>query len=124
MSINRKINHKQSALVFDLEGVLIDHIRRQAEVATKAFLSMGMAIEVTPEMYRLRSEKEFHHTPDFLLGLYVLKRFGISAQEAMQDLGRVSKLKNEPSVKKDWENIGKILEGDDSMCLGYRAYLK
>ncbi len=73
---------KPIAFIFDLEGVLIDHTKRQCEVATKALGSVGIAVNITPQMYQLRSEEEFHITRDFLSGLYVMQKERISFEQA------------------------------------------
>ncbi|MBN2066849.1 MAG: HAD family phosphatase [Candidatus Diapherotrites archaeon] len=73
---------KKLGFIFDLEGVLIDHTARQCEVATKALGSVGIKARITPQMYQLRSEREFHITRDFLSGLYIMQKEGISFEQA------------------------------------------
>lgn len=74
-----------AALIFDLEGVLIDHTARQCEIASKALASIDIEMEVTPQMYQLRSEREFHITKDFISGLYAMHKGRLSLDAIIED---------------------------------------
>ena len=91
---------KTIAFIFDLEGVLIDHTRRQCEVATKALESVGIMFRITPQIYQLRSEGEFHITRDFLAGLYILQKERISIEEAKANPRTVAEKRQRLTTKK------------------------
>ncbi len=100
------------AFIFDLEGVLIDHLRRQCEVATKALSSVGINVNIAPQMYQLRSEREFHITRDFLSGLYIMQTKGISFEKAKENPQSVDILRKELS-QGDWGKIDEAVKRFD-----------
>lgn len=76
---------KHVAFIFDLEGVLIDHLERQCEIATKALASIGVPVKVTRDVYQLRSENAFHITKDFLAGLYAIHTFKLNPADVKRN---------------------------------------
>lgn len=91
----------QLGFIFDLEGVLIDHTPRQCQVASGAFTSVGVSIQVTPEMYQLRSEPQFHVSRDFLSGLYTMQTAGLTPQQAKDDPKMVDE-RRKALTPEDW----------------------
>ncbi|MDD5163638.1 MAG: HAD hydrolase-like protein [Candidatus ainarchaeum sp.] len=105
---------KRIAFIFDLEGVLIDHTRRQCEVATKALGSVGIAVNITPQMYQLRSEGEFHITRDFLSGLYVMQKERISFEQAKTS-PRIVAEKRQGLTAQEWSLIDEAVKRFDAL---------
>jgi beta-phosphoglucomutase-like phosphatase (HAD superfamily) len=105
---------KSIAFIFDLEGVLIDHTKRQCEVATKALGSVGIAVAITPQMYQLRSEGEFHITRDFLSGLYVMQKERISFEQAKTNPKTVAEKRQGLTVQ-EWQLIDEAVNRFDAL---------
>lgn len=79
----------KDAFLFDLEGVLLDHLPRQTEIATKALSSVGVSLKVTRDIYQLRSEDAFHVTKDFLSGLYAIHKFKLKLSDVKENPNRI-----------------------------------
>ena len=104
----------QLAFIFDLEGVLIDHMQRQCEITSKAFSSMGINIRITPETYQLRSEGELHITRDFLSGLYIMQRERISPQQAKENPAIIVQERRKLG-ENDWHMIDELVTRFDTL---------
>src|SRR3989344_92964 len=59
---------------------------------------------ITPQIYQLRSEGEFHITRDFLAGLYILQKERISIEEAKANQRTVAE-KRQGLTAKEWQLI-------------------
>jgi len=105
---------QKNAFIFDLEGVLIDHTKRQCEVATKALASVGINVLIRPEMYQLRSEGEFHITKDFLSGLYTMQKQKIPFELAKANPHVVAQAR-ESLTQKELGLIDKAVTNFDSL---------
>lgn len=105
---------KKLAFIFDLEGVLIDHTKRQCEVATKALASVGLKVSITLEMYQLRSEDAFHITRDFLSGLYIMQKQGLSFAQAKAKPERIKQLRKKLR-QGEWEKIDQAVKNFDNL---------
>ena len=107
-----KLAAKGLAFIFDLEGVLIDHLRRQCEVATKALASVGINVNIAPQMYQLRSEREFHITRDLISGLYIMQAKEISFEKAKENPQIVDNLRK-TLAQSDWAKIDEAVKRFD-----------
>jgi beta-phosphoglucomutase-like phosphatase (HAD superfamily) len=106
------LTEQKNAFIFDLEGVLINHTKRQCEVATKALASVGIEFPVTPAAYQLRSLGEFHITRDFVSGLYIMQKHNIRARQAMQNPDKVARLRAQ-LTSQEWKTIDAAVKNFD-----------
>jgi beta-phosphoglucomutase-like phosphatase (HAD superfamily) len=105
---------QKNAFIFDLEGVLIDHTKRQCEVATKALASVGIGVNIRPETYQLRSEDAFHITRDFLSGLYLMQKEKVPLEIAKANPHLIEQ-KRESLTQKEWALIDKAVKNFDAL---------
>ncbi|MDO8428700.1 MAG: HAD family phosphatase [Candidatus Diapherotrites archaeon] len=98
MKLN-EVDFKKICFIFDLEGVLIQHISRQAKIIETAFEETGIKLRFKiKEIYHLRTYPEIHGSKKFFPAIYALNKSDIKLKECKENIYVIEKIINE--VKK------------------------